>query len=116
MRRREFIAVFGGALVACPIGASGQQGQRPLVGFLRSTSAAGSAHLVAAFREGLREAGFVDGENIAIECRWADNRHDRLRDLADDLVNRGVAVIVGNAASVQAAMAATTKTPIVFVA
>jgi putative tryptophan/tyrosine transport system substrate-binding protein len=116
MRRREFIGVFGGALVARPDRALSQQAKVPVIGFLRSTSAVGSSHLVDAFRAGLKEAGFVDGQNVAIEYRWADNRLDRLPELAADLVRSGVAVIIGNAVSVQAAMAATTKTPIVFVA
>jgi putative ABC transport system substrate-binding protein len=93
-----------------------QQPAMPVIGFLRNTTASGSAHLVNAFRQGLNEAGFVDGQNVAIEYRWADNQYDRLPGLASDLVHRQVAVIVGNAVSARAAKGATTTVPIVFVA
>ena len=88
----------------------------PVIGFLRSTTASGSAHLVNAFRQGLNEAGFVEGQNVAIEYRWANDQHDRLPGLAADLVRRQVAVIVGSAIPAKVAMAATSGTPIVFVA
>src|SRR5262249_8478444 len=87
----------------------------PVVGFLRSASAAGSAQLVAALRQGLKEAGFVEGQDVAIDFRWGDDQLDRLPELAADLVRRRVAVIIGNVLSTQAAMAATTAIPIVFV-
>jgi putative ABC transport system substrate-binding protein len=82
-----------------------------VIGFLRSTVAAGSAHLVTAFRDGLTEAGFVEGRNVAIEYRWADDHNDRLPALAADLVRRQVAVIVANGVSAQAAKAAQRRFP-----
>jgi putative ABC transport system substrate-binding protein len=112
MRRREFIAGLGAAAVL-PLAARAQQAM-PVVGFLRSTSLAASKSLVAAFGQGLKEAGFVDGQNVAIEYRSADNRRDRLPALVADLIQRPAAVIVGNAPSALAAKAATTTIPIVF--
>jgi putative tryptophan/tyrosine transport system substrate-binding protein len=116
MRRREFIGLLCGVTVAWPIAARAQQPSIPVIGFLRSTAAVGSEHLVKAFRQGLGEAGFVEGQNIAIEYRWADDQFDRVPGLAADLVHRQVAAIVGNAAVAQVAKAATTAIPIVFVA
>jgi putative ABC transport system substrate-binding protein len=87
----------------------------PAVGFLRSSPAAPFAHIVAAFRQGLSEGGFVEGQNVVIEQRWADNQADRLPALAADLVRRQVAVIVGNGIAVEAARAMTTTIPILFV-
>ena len=79
-----------------PIEARAQQPTIPVIGFLRSSPAGPFAHIVAAFRQGLKETGYVEGQNIAIEQRWADNRLDRLPDLAADLVRRHVRMIVGN--------------------
>ena len=112
MRRRDFIAALGGA-AAWPIAARGQQGL-PVVGYVRSTTAAGFTNLEAALRLGLKEAGFVEGQNVAVEFHYADNRTDRLSALIADLVRRPVAVIVANQIAALAAKAATTTVPIVF--
>ena len=115
MRRREFITLVVGAAVARPLSARAQQPAMPVVGFLRSSPAGPFAHIMVAFRQGLNETGFVEGQNVAVEQRWADNQIDRLPGLAADLVRRQVAVIVGNGPAVEAARSATTTIPIVFV-
>src|SRR5262245_55148965 len=94
MRRREFIAgMAGSAAAAWPVTARAQQARTPIIGFLGRATANEFAYLVAAFREGLAETGYFDGQNVAIEYRWADQRIDRLPSLATELVNRQVAVI-----------------------
>ena len=115
MRRREFLGVLGGAAVAWPLTGRAQQSALPVIGFLRSTAAAGSSHLVTAFRQGLNEAGFVEGQNVAIEYRWADDQYDRLPVMAAELVRRQAAVIIANGPSALAAKPVTAVTPIVFV-
>jgi len=115
LRRREFIALLGGA-VAWPVVAHAQK-TIPVIGFMSSASAAPFAHLVAAFRDSLKATGFVEGQNVAIEFRWADGQYDRLQMIAAELIRREVAVIVatGGTPAVLPAMAATTTIPIVFI-
>jgi len=115
IRRREFIFTLGGAAAAWPLAARGQHSAMPVIGFLRDTSLADATHLVAAFRQGLKEGGFLEGQNILIEYRSAEDQADRLPTLVADLVRQQVALIVGNTPSALAAKAATTTVPIVFV-
>jgi putative ABC transport system substrate-binding protein len=115
VKRREFITLLGGAAAAWPLAARAQQPAMPVVGLLRSTPAAPFAHLVEALRQGLGDEGFIEGRNVAIEQRYADNRLDRLPGLAADLIRQQVSAIVGNVVAVDAARAATATIPIVFV-
>jgi putative tryptophan/tyrosine transport system substrate-binding protein len=114
MRRREFIWLLGGA-AAWPMAARAQQPALPVVGFLNSESPGPLTNLVAAFRHGLKETGYIEGQNVLIEGRWAEGQNDRLPELADDLLRRQVIVIAAaGGVSARAAKAATTTVPIIF--
>jgi putative ABC transport system substrate-binding protein len=116
MRRREFITLIGGAAATgWPLAARAQQPEMPVVGFLRSTSLADATPLVAAFRQGLKKMDFVEGQNVGIEFRSAEDRVDRLPALVANLISRKVAVVVGNHNAALAAKSATITVPVIFV-
>ena len=116
IRRRDFVILLGcGTVAAWPLAARAQRPSIPVIGFLDAATAADTLYRVSAFRDGLKEAGFIDGHNVAIELRWAENKLDRLPALVADLAQRQVAVIFGPNIAVRAAQAATSTIPIVFV-
>jgi putative tryptophan/tyrosine transport system substrate-binding protein len=117
MKRREFISLIGGGAAAWPLAARAQQSAVPVVGWLSTRAPDEGAYLVAAFRQGLKAAGFVEGQNVLLEFRWGEGHYERLPAYAAELVRRAVTVIVttGGDPAAQAAKAATTAIPIVFV-
>jgi putative ABC transport system substrate-binding protein len=116
LKRREVITLLGGATAAWPTPGRAQKGALPVIGFLNSTSPDGSTERLRGFRQGLKDTGYVEHENVAIEYRWAENQMERLPALAAELVRRQVAVIATPANGAQAAKAASTTIPIVFIA
>jgi putative ABC transport system substrate-binding protein len=113
--RRKFLALVGGTLIAWPLTASAQQAAMPVVGFLNASSPESYTHLVRAFRQGLGEAGFVEGQNVTVEYHWGEDRNDKLQALAAELVHRKVAVIAANTPAALASKGLTPTIPIVFI-
>jgi len=115
MQRRQFIAVLGGTVATWPLAAVAQQSAIPTIGFLRSTRPDASTDLLVALRKGLKETGYVEGQNLTIEYRWAENQQERLSALAADLVRqRCVVIVAGGVNAAFAAKAATATIPIIF--
>lgn len=115
MKRREFVSLFGSCIAVWPLAAWAQKPAMPIIGFINGTSPQGYGHFVAAFRRGLAEVGYVEGQNVAIEYRWAEGHYERLQGLAADLVDRRVAVIVATSTPANlVAKKATAQIPIVF--
>src|SRR4249919_2918584 len=116
MKRREFLALVGGAAAAFPFDARAQQQSIPVIGFLDPRSLEGVTNRLRGFRQGLKETGYIEGENVTIAYRWAENQLDRLPELAAELVHRRVAVIAAFVSAALAVRATTTTIPIVFLA
>src|SRR5262245_48904699 len=116
MHRRSFLPLLGtsAAAAAWPLAARAQQPAMPVIGFLNGGTPEGYAPMVAAFRQGLKESGYLEGQNVRVEYRWADGQYDRVTAMAAEMVRRPPAVIVANAPGVLAVKAATTTIPIVF--
>src|SRR5690349_24984099 len=115
-RRREFITLLGGAVAAAwPLGANAQRAALPVIGHMHAGAAEGNRDEILAFKEGLKQHGYIDGQNVSIEYRWADGRYDRLPSLAAELIDRHVSLIVaGTPVAALAAKHATASIPIVF--